>query len=70
MHNPASANKYQAKEVARDLLLEERKYHGNHVAIFAMETVTDCDTKLIEEQADKLDMLPLLKWITFLTKVT
>ena len=56
-HNPASAEEYQAKEVARDLLVDEDgNYRGDDVAIFAAETITDCDTrtskKLIQEQAE------------------
>ena len=56
-HNPASAEEYQAKEVARDLLVDEDgNYRGDDLAIFAAQTITDCDTrtskKLIQEQAE------------------
>ena len=41
-YNPASAVEYQAKEVARDLLVDEDgNYRGDDVAIFAAETITN-----------------------------
>ncbi|KAL3802218.1 hypothetical protein HJC23_001762 [Cyclotella cryptica] len=56
-HNPASAEEYQANEVARDLLVDEDgNYRGDDLAIFAAQTITDCDTrtskKLIQKQAE------------------
>ncbi len=55
-HNPASAEEYQAKEMARDLLVDEDgNYWGDDVATYAAEAITDCDTqtskKRIQEQA-------------------